>query len=103
MASIYSTRFIGVQVVAGTPVTYTVPAGNVAVVRSISCTPLSSGLTAAYVAIASAAYIWHVATGTTLVSLDWEGRQVLNAGEGIQAVCTGANCSFVVSGYLLTP
>ena len=103
MAAIYSTRFIGQQVTTSTPVIYTVPSGNVAVLRSISMTPAATGLTAAEVSLGSASIVWKVATGTLSVTQTWDGRQVFNAGETIECTCAGANAYFMCSGYLLTP
>lgn len=101
MVAVYSTRFIGQQVATSTPITYTVPTGFVAVVRSISVAPTATGLTEAQVSLSSAAILFVVASGTLHVSQHWDGRQVLNAGEVLQCTCAGSNCFFMVSGYLL--
>lgn len=82
--------------------TYTVPTGNVAVVRDISVVPLASGLTNAELAINGVTRVWEVTAGTSNNSLHEECRAVLNAGEELLFQCTGAGCEVCISGYLLS-
>jgi hypothetical protein len=102
VASIYSTRFLGLRTVTGTTYTYTVPTGATAVIRSIDVMALAAGTTEFYVGLGTTAGIFVGTTLTANVSEHWEGRQVLNAGDVLEALITGAAGTIMVSGYLFT-
>lgn len=99
--TVYSTKLISQLCAAGSTLTYTVPAGYVCVVRDISITPEASGLTLARVFAGGNQIVFSVTSGVLNVTQSWEGRQVFNAGETIEASATGAGVYFMVSGYLL--
>jgi hypothetical protein len=104
MAGIYSHRFIATATAGNT--TYTVPAGNTAVVRSISVSSLDTTVVASY-------SVWinpggfYIALGylpihTAAVSVAatiLDMRHALAGGE-ILGVSLAANVTIVVSGYL---
>jgi hypothetical protein len=87
----------------GSTYTYTVGTGATAIIRSIDVMALGTGTTEYYVGVGTTAGIF---VGTTLspnVSVHWEGRQVLNSGQVLEALITGAAGTVMVSGYLFTP
>lgn len=102
MASIYSTRFIGQTVVAGTPAIYTVASGYTAVVRHITLVAVASGVTGISVSLPGDCFVYHATSLATAPSIDWVGRQVFNGGDQLEVSCTGANVYAMVSGYLLS-
>lgn len=63
-------------------------ASEIAVGTSVSGTP--------------AAYITVVPSLASLTFFEWQGRQVLDAGEGLYLFDTSEECLFMISGYLLT-
>jgi hypothetical protein len=99
--TVYSTRFISGTSTPSTGLSYTVPGGYVAVIRDVAMLPIASGLTAAAVGVSGGAFFWKVVTGTNGVSQQWQGRQVLNAGETLIADVAGASAEYMISGYLL--
>lgn len=99
---VYSTRFINAQVVVGSPVSATVPNGFVWVVRSIYIAANVTGNTAANLVIANGAYLARVVAASASNGTQIETRQVLNAGDVLQAAVAGGPAYFLVSGYQLT-
>lgn len=111
---IYSTRFIlGRVSTAGTPqLTYTVPAGRVAVidcmtaVKSIAATPTQVSFAIDPTGAGGPISLWWVnMPGTTVIeNALWQGRCVLDAGDQIQVTRSGAasDAAVSVSGWLLT-
>lgn len=107
MSTIYSTRFYGGQIVAaGETDLYTVPAGKVAVVRDISVsnvTTTDAGQLLIYVLLdAGNADLFRVASVPSHGFVQWQGRQVLNAGETLALYETNTTIRAMVSGYLLS-
>jgi len=106
-ASVYSTRFVNAQL-TGTNTTYfTVPAGYVAVVRTMTAgwSAPANGQGIVQVLLNGAnSYVWVAPIGASeIASALWNGRLVLPAGEIIRAANTGtATVRLTVSGYLLT-
>ena len=104
MATIYSTRFIGVH--GGPSATYTVPAGSRAVIRNIVATNQST-TTAEYFQVninpvgitPIQAYLPPFASGAAADWVSIDCRIVLNAGEWI-STSQQADVHLVVSGYL---
>lgn len=100
--AVYSTRFAAV-VISGALNLYTVPAGYIAVVRSVDflATGASPGIFAW--GLAAGGIYFAGATGlTTDNAYHWEGRQVFNAGDTIKAITATITGQLAVSGYLLT-
>jgi hypothetical protein len=98
---VYSTRFIGEAVAAGSHATYTVPAGYVAVVVQILMLPTASGLTGASLESSAGWFLFSVTSGTLYVMQSSSIRAVLNAGETITTNSAGAAATWYVGGYLL--
>lgn len=106
-ATVYSTRFVNAQLTGTNTTYYTVPAGNVAVVRTMTAawSAPASGQGVVQVLVNGAnAFIWFTPIGASeTASALWNGRLVLPAGEIIRAANTGtATVRLTVSGYLLT-
>jgi len=96
---VYSTRFIRTSV-ATTWMTYTVPAGKRAVVKSISASNSTAAAGTAYVNVAGTA-VMNVALQAKIYSEALAMAHVAYAGETISGYLSGPNMSLVVSGYLL--
>lgn len=108
----YSTRFIAgvVKTTPATSITYTVPAGKVAIVSCLTAGDIAAGPngagfyitpaggTAGYIAILS------LPTATTFETGLWTGHVVLIAGETLTATFIGTTAGTYVtaSGYLIT-
>lgn len=102
MAAVYSTRFFAGQVTAASQVIYTVPAGNVCVVRSISVVITGSGATADLRVLPANAMLSRGVETSTQAFFLFDCRHVLNEGEQLEVVHGGTPGSYwVVSGYLL--
>lgn len=103
MATPYSSRFVGATLTGtGTAVTqYTVPASSVAVVRDIETT---FGVAGAFIFFQiGTGPVWNFqSTPPANVSVQWQGRVVLLAGETLRvAIANTIACHVIVSGYLL--
>lgn len=103
MPAVYSTRFFAVSTSADENLTYTVPAGQVAVLRDVSFATEGNTSSTAGVYLQSPecliAYFEGSAEGLT--TGQWQGRQVFQAGEEMLcAVETDTFLSLMVSGYL---
>lgn len=109
MAAVFS-KLLGSasNVSTSTVALYTVPAGFRAVVRDITiyqnATPLLpnnqfSFQTTTPTVLFWVVPVWQYVTGKTY---HWEGRQVMNAGNVLNAVITGSAFYIRVSGYELT-
>lgn len=104
-SGVYSTRFALTEVSAGTTSLYTVPADVVAVIRSITAVPSSTGTKTIYLELQGTPVLsLSGADGTTGPdgSFSWEGRIVALAGEEI-GIETSEIFTLQVSGYLLSP
>jgi hypothetical protein len=101
-APVFSTRFFGLQEVAGS-YTYTVPAGYRAVLRCVDLVQQGTSSNAFGLAVIGLGFIWYIdsATYSASVHFQWQGRQVLNPGEQLQADLPGL-CTIFASGYLLS-
>jgi hypothetical protein len=99
---VYSQRFIGARTTAGTVYTWNVPAGFVAVVRSIDVFAVASGVTEYYVGLGSTAAIFSGVSLPLNTTAHYEGHQVLNAGEPLEYFSNGAAVTVIASGYLLS-
>lgn len=103
---IYSKQFAtGVLPGIGPTVVYTVPAGYIAVLRSIDTfvnvggtAPCSFGLNGAPPCIFA---IPPVSIPGGAISL-WRGYQVLNSGDALDMNASFPNTSYLISGYLLS-
>lgn len=83
-------------------IAYQVPAGYLAVVRSITVSNAGSGIAKPQVLIEGLAYIFYNIALDQGLSDYWEGNHVVNAGQTIQAASYDQPCFFLVSGFLLT-
>lgn len=101
MSTVYSTRFLNEVAPVGAGAPYTVPDGFRAVVRSISITAGSSGLSVAqlYVGVSICFQANQVPPNGFV---QWHGDQVGNAGERINTYLEGGSGFVLVSGFLLT-
>lgn len=101
MASLYSIRAFAGSYTAGlSAVQYTVPAGNIFVARCMSVyadTGPGSAGSLIITGITTIAQVGGLAAGQWG---QWEGRQVLNAGESLKVLAVGT-VEISVSGYLL--
>jgi len=102
---VYSTQFCKGSVGGSPAILYTVPAGYIAVLRSIAAynntgTAQSVLLSPGVSGSSEGAF----AKDDSLASGDvfqWEGRQVLNAGEQLIVAFPNATVAVMASGYLL--
>jgi hypothetical protein len=104
---VYSTRFVSVAPASTNTVYYTVPAGFVAVVRTMTfgyAEPARSSGIATVLLAAANSRIWVVlVAASTAGSAEWNGRLVLPAGETLRAAYTGTPGQWLtISGYLLS-
>lgn len=102
---VYSTLFMAAYVnstASATAVNYTVPAGKVAVVRTISFVCENPGLV--YVGRQSGGLTTYIESTLGLTAgggRTWRGDHVFNAGQLIRAVWVAGSHSVNVSGFLL--
>lgn len=102
MAAIYSTRFLSGLVHASLNISYTVPSGYVAVVRSISGYNAGSGA-GNFVAFNSASGTLFAVVGVVVdATCNLECRHVLNAGDTLTCSASWTSGQATVSGYLLS-
>jgi len=109
---VYSTQFILGQVTSvATTLSYTVPAGMVAVVRTVTAVKAVAATAANVLAFIDPAgpgagiVFWYGSMPSTSViqGVQFEGRVTANAGDVISVQhSTGASSFMTVSGYLLT-
>ena len=108
MASyVYSTRFVAAAPATSNTIYYTVPAGKVAVVRTMTAgwSVLARAAGVLYVLDRTAGgFIWVVQVpGGSQGSDRWEGHWVLNATDTIRASTSAVGTVYLtVSGFLLT-
>jgi hypothetical protein len=103
----YSTRFIAVrQSISSGDGLYTVPSGYVAVVRDVVLwnndsgeQSMSIGATVPGPLNVLISQWFNVGSNATV---EWQGRQVLNAGDELWAYSAGVDASVMASGYLLS-
>jgi hypothetical protein len=101
MPNPYSVRFLNGLQPAGAGTPYTVPAGYVAIVSSISISTGGTGPIGAQLYI-GASPCYQIGSLAANSFAQWNGHQVANPGENITSYCTGGTAYFLVSGYLLT-
>jgi hypothetical protein len=102
MALLYSKQFIAGSAAPGAALNAVVPTGHIWVVRSIDIQTTVTGVTAVSVSIPGVAVIFRAVPPANFSSVTWQGRQVLNAGETLNAGSVGGAAFFMVSGYELT-
>ncbi len=98
---VYSTRLLGAVGLVGT-LSYTVPAGFVAVIRDLDAYN-GGGITVTNITLhgSGGQTIWQDDSTTLSRNSAWRGRQVIFAGETFDVHTTGA-WDVTVSGYLLS-
>lgn len=107
MGTVYSARLYGGQIVAaGESDLFVVPVGMIAVVRDISITnvtPNDSDQVLVYVLITGGnADIFRAPAVPSHGFIQWQGRQVVNAGETLAFYATDTTVRVMISGYLLS-
>lgn len=108
MARVYSNLFISETLLVGSPFAYTVPDGDVAVIRDILVYTqiLDSGGGQITISIGANAH-WHFTWPSGAIApLEWQGRQVLPGASGLTAEAFSSGTiapTIAISGYLLTP
>jgi hypothetical protein len=103
---VYSTRFVNVAPAGTNTIYYTVPAGKVAVVRTMTfgyAEPARQAGAMTVLLAAANSRVWVVlTTASSAGSAEWQGNMVLPAGEQIRAAYTGTPGQWLtVSGFLL--
>ena len=106
-ATVYSTLFVAVAPTGTNTIYYTVPAGNVAVVRTMTAgwsVPGSTPGTLFVLDRKSGGFVWAVPIAAPSTGSDvWNGRWVLNPTDTIRASSSVTSTVYLtVSGYLLT-
>lgn len=101
--AVYSTRFYAGEPPAGANTTlYTVPSGYLIIVRCIDAVGAIPGTAGqCQILIGGKGFIFSGNYTTTVQYLHWEGRQVLYAGETLNANLVSVASYLVISGYLL--
>lgn len=102
--AVYSTQFLA-DYPWGSDVSFTVPAGYIAIVRSIDLFQGggSGGHELQVYLGYSSAVVFNVPSSAAGASYHWEGRQVLEQGDELIATNPSAGpASVLASGYLLT-
>lgn len=106
MAGVYSKQMFSGLFPSTRTTIYTVPAGFVGVVRCMTAGwgDITVGdLGTVTVASAGTSRVWQVAPQADYGSELWNGRLVLNAGDGIRVALTGSGSIWLtISGYELT-
>lgn len=107
MSSVYSTQFIvGSMTGPTTPLSYTVPAGMVAILRDITLASTGIATWQCVAAVVSGPAVAWLALFTEnpgqVATHQWQGRTVLNGGdELILQMLQGNSGTAIASGYLL--
>jgi hypothetical protein len=104
---VYSTRFVKTALTATNTTYYTVPQGNVAVVRTMTLAWVSLARSAGVGQVllnGANSFVWIQPIGASeLSSAQWEGNMVLPAGEILRAATTATGTVFLtISGFLLS-
>ncbi len=102
MASIYSTQFYeGYTAALGSHALYTVPAGKIAIIRSISVAVVSAAVNQGYIGVTGKSLIAAWTNLPIITDKQVNCRQVLNAGEVLTLQLNTSDVAVAVSGYLL--
>ena len=104
MAKLYSTLFFaGIITTATPPALYTVPPGQIAIVRDVIARLSSgSGDTITFYDGTNEVTILVATPATTAATAEWQGRQVFEEGTIVAAAVTGGTWQLRVCGYLLS-
>lgn len=97
---VWSIRFMHARSPAGT-YTYTVPAGKIAVVRSLTYAWVNAETREFFVRRSGVVFYTAKPTGSTYGGATAEMRQVLYAGELLELILQGVDLGCMISGYLL--
>lgn len=104
MAVVYSTRFYIGVLPATEALVYTAPAGHTVVLKDITIFNNSADPALTLVSVHGPGAAANVYTNTSLPAAgvaEWQGHQVLNAGDTLTAVGTSGGVQCLISGYLL--
>jgi hypothetical protein len=104
MATVYSVKLFRVHITGtGFTTEYTVPAGNVLVVRDVIIINTVGAPQDVGLGFNSSGILWlYFPNAVGSAPNLWSGRQVFTAGETIEAYRQSGSSTFSVSGYLLT-
>lgn len=103
MARLYSARFVS-ENGDGTTHGFTVPDEVIWVIRDVdvySDVPIGLDSGQCIVGIETVPFFWTTTGPDTTTHDQWQGRQVLNAGESLE-VYADANVAVTISGYVLS-
>jgi hypothetical protein len=100
--TVYSTRFYGGRPATSPLALYSVPAGYVAVVRSVQMLVTTSGLTLSVSSSATGASIAWALSAAPIQYFNFDVRAVVQAGETINAGGGNGSHQLYISGYLLS-
>jgi hypothetical protein len=104
VATIYSSRLALFKQGSSPTLLYTVPAGVVVVVRSMSAFisgTAGTNVLAISIGPGGVVAIIQVCDGTTYQRYDWNGRLVLNSMETLTYTGNTTGCELAISGYVL--
>lgn len=103
--TIYSATLAHVHVADGDLLTaYTVPSGITVVVRDMTLKVISGSTATVVISVNSGSVncgIWAVRLTDGLLTVQWQGREVLKAGDTLQVASVEGYFSFRASGYEL--
>lgn len=102
MALPYSTRFIGATLTAPASSLYTVPAGQRAVIRTVTFSTGGTGGVSGNIQIVGLVTLIVVASMGANLTQIWDLHTVVNTGEQIYAQASVGGLYVSVSGYLLS-
>ena len=103
MAYAYSLQIAAGAIAAGVDsAVYTVPVGNLLVIRCVSVHCASAAAATFGLTIAGVANILILETATTASQPPWNGRMVLKAGQVLHVNAAAQAFEYIISGYLLS-
>jgi len=104
MAEVYSSRFFIGTLPQVEAQIYVAPAGHTVVIKDVTLFNNSAQASLTLIAVHGPGAVANLYTDTALAAAavgQWQGMQVLNAGEELTAVGTSGGVQCLISGYLL--
>ncbi len=103
MAPIYSTQLTNSTHTSGAITVYTVAGGATVVVTDIDIY-LENGAAneVSYVSLRQTRVVYHKSAAAEVTTMQWNGKQVLNAADTIQLVTAATSVRIAITGYVLT-
>jgi hypothetical protein len=103
MSLIYSTRVLQhTGLVSPATQSFVVPAGKVLVVKDVIAFWRVGSLAELSISIVGIAFIIDLVTQSAQKYVEWQGMQVVNAGETLSAAAVQGTVGVIATGYLLT-